>query len=174
MAVASLRQQYLETINTIHGSALTHLLLKDCWPLNGDEIADLVRYCPNLEQLGLAVHGMHHQYVRLFLPLMPKLKALRILTNEHLVEYLQAFSSEERMKAMGHDIGNVGNEVAQIVGIGDYVYKIGPLVQDVNEHGSIVWRREVTLGTREDALKWDIYRLDCLDIDVDPMPAFSP
>lgn len=108
------------------------------------------------------------------MPLMLKLKALRILPNEHLAENLRAFSHEERMTSMGQDIGNVGNVVTQIIGVGDFVYKFGRLVEDMNQDGSSFWRREVTWGSRDDALRWDIWRLDCLDIDVDPIAEFSP
>lgn len=174
LETASLRQRFLETINTFHGSALTHLLLRDCWPLSGEEISDLVRYCPNLEQLGLAVHGVHHECVRLFMPFLRKLKALRLLSNDFLNEHLRLYSHEDRMATMGQDLGNQPNESAKIVGVGDFVYKLGRLVEEIKEDGSTVFRREVTFGTKEDAMKWDIWRLDCLDIDVDPIMTSSP
>lgn len=172
LETASLRQRGLETINTFHGSGLRHLLLVDCWPLNGDEVASLVRHCPNLEQLGLAVHGLHHECIRLFMPFLVKLKALRLLSNDFLVEHLRIYSHEGRMDAMSRDL--VSNTVPKIVGIGDFVYKLGGLFEMLNEDGSFSLRREISFGTRKDALEWDIWRLDCLDLDVDPILPFSP
>jgi hypothetical protein len=168
LEAVSLRQRGLETINQFHGSALTHLLLRDCWPLSGDEISELVRHCPNLEQLGLAVLGVDHHGLRLFMPFLRKLKALRLLSNEHLIEHLRIFSHEERMQLISHDLGNA-TMTPKIIGIGEFVYKLGGLVEEMKEDGSVGTHREVTFGTREDALKWDIWRLDSLDIDSDPI-----
>lgn len=73
------------------------------------------------------------------------------------------------MDAIGRDLGKAFNTTARIFGVGDTVYKVGGLIEDINENGLLEWRREVTFGTREDALKWDIWRLDCLDISADPI-----
>lgn len=48
---SALGKQYLYALTRHHGSTLKHLLLSDQWLLSEDELSELVRYCPNLEQL---------------------------------------------------------------------------------------------------------------------------
>ena len=59
----ALGQQYLYAITRYHGSSMKHLLLSDQWPLGQDEISDLVRFCPNLEQLGTYPNNPAHVHL---------------------------------------------------------------------------------------------------------------
>ena len=80
-AVARLGNDYLDAIMTFHGPSLRHLLLLPQWRLSAYNLARLVRSCPNLEQLGLGTETSDYHMLRLLLPFLAKLYALRILDN---------------------------------------------------------------------------------------------
>ncbi|PGH03406.1 hypothetical protein AJ79_07372 [Helicocarpus griseus UAMH5409] len=74
-----LRDAFIQTIVSTHGSRLRHLLLPSRWPLPVQVIARLVRSCPNLEQLALATDISNMDSLSLVLPFLRKLVALRLL-----------------------------------------------------------------------------------------------
>ena len=80
-AVVRLGKDYLDNIITFHGPNLRHLLLLPQWRLSAYNLARLVRGCPNLEQLGLGTETPDYNMLRLLLPFLPKLYAVRILDN---------------------------------------------------------------------------------------------
>ena len=79
--VMALKEDYIETITKKHGRTLKHLLLLPQWRLTDDDIALIVRNCPNLEQLGIGAEYCNFQHLRLFVPFLTKLTALRILSS---------------------------------------------------------------------------------------------
>lgn len=74
-----LQHEYLETITKFHGAKLRHLLLLPQWRLSKEELVKLVRSCPKLEQLGLALKVSSYNMLRLLIPFLPKLYAVRLL-----------------------------------------------------------------------------------------------
>lgn len=75
----SLRDSYLNNIITNHAPALRHLLLPSRWAIPASLLARLVHTCPNLEQLALATELPSMETLRLLLPCLRKLMAVRLL-----------------------------------------------------------------------------------------------
>ncbi|PGH27652.1 hypothetical protein AJ80_00665 [Polytolypa hystricis UAMH7299] len=76
---AAIRDGYLQSVMTVQGPRMRHLLLPSHWPLSAPTIARLVRSCPNLEQLALATDLTSFDTVGILIPFLRKLAALRIL-----------------------------------------------------------------------------------------------
>lgn len=167
-------REYLYALTRFHGQTLKHLLLRDQWALTPDEVAELVRYCPNLEQLGLALNFNNHRTMRLLLPFLPKLKVFRILHNEWLSSNTYTLTHEERVEKMSADLWKCGAHQLQWMGIADTVYKVGRNYQAVKDDGTTEWKREVTVVPREEVQHIEIFFLDVLDIDAEPIAPFSP
>lgn len=79
--MSRLGRSYLDTIFKHHGSSLRHLLLMPQWRLSVEDLARLVHSCPNLEQVGLGLEEANFNMLRLLIPFLPKLYAIRILDN---------------------------------------------------------------------------------------------
>lgn len=82
MSLAShiaLRDAHINTITTVHGPKLRHLLLPSRWALPAPMIARLVHSCPNLEQLALATDLSSFDTLGLLIPFLRKLAAIRLL-----------------------------------------------------------------------------------------------
>ena len=79
--VMALKDDYIETITKCHGSTLKHLLLLPQWRLTDEDIALIVHHCPNLEQLGIGAEFSNFQRLRLLVPFLKNLTALRILSS---------------------------------------------------------------------------------------------
>ncbi|KAF2165240.1 hypothetical protein M409DRAFT_67488 [Zasmidium cellare ATCC 36951] len=171
---AALGPEYLYTITRYHGDTLKHLLLSDHWWLSNDDVVDIVRYCPNLEQLGLAINTPDHNILRLMMPFLPNLQVVRVLHNEHLTQHLRMVSHEERMWEMGNEAAQRPHQNMKMIGLGEHFYKVGKLVELLRENGAVERRREMSMVGKEEAMKYEIWRLDCLDISVDPIAKWDP
>lgn len=167
----ALGKDYLSAITRQHGSTMKHLLLSDQWPLVQDEISDLVRYCPNLEQLGLAIGNSGLEILRILVPFLPKLHTIRILANEWSNEFWQRWTMEQHRQEMEVRLEKAGAHHIRYFGIGDNVFHAGGSYQD-QETGE--WRRDVKEITREDVKHIEIFGLDALDISLEPIAPFSP
>ncbi|KAK6393594.1 hypothetical protein LTR65_002466 [Meristemomyces frigidus] len=172
--MAQLGKEYLYVLTRHHGQSLKHLLLRDQWAFGAEDVGDLVRYCPNLEQLGLSLSSSNHAVMRLLMPFLPKLRAMRILYNEWLAENMRVVSHEDRMAGMSAELWRPGAECLEWIGIADAVYKVGKNYRAVQADGTSEWRREVTLASRADVQHIEIWGLDVLDIGADPILPFSP
>ncbi|KAK5117781.1 hypothetical protein LTR85_008756 [Meristemomyces frigidus] len=172
--MAQLGKEYLYVLTRHHGQTLKHLLLHDQWAFGPEDVGDLVRYCPNLEQLGLALNSSNHATMRLLMPFLPKLKAVRILHNEWLAEHMRVISHEDRLAGMSADLWKAGAQQLEWIGIADAVYKCGKNYQAAKADGTTEWRREVTMASRADVQHVEIWSLDVLDISADPIAPFSP
>ena len=123
---AALGKQYLYALTRHHGSSLKHLLLSDQWQLDHEDLGDLVRYCPNLEQLGLAVHQPSHlDTVRLLLPFLPKLRALRLLGNEALMTRCNEQPAGNELEGIGLWVEKMNAPLIHWIGIGESIFHIG-------------------------------------------------
>lgn len=80
-SVMALKDDYIETITKYHGRTIKHLLLLPQWRLTDDDIALIVRQCPHLEQLGIGADYSNFQHLRLLVPFLKNLTAIRILGN---------------------------------------------------------------------------------------------
>jgi hypothetical protein len=168
----ALRKDYLGGITQFHGRTLRILLLRDIWALDREDVANLVRLCPNLEQLGLAVKDADHAVLKIFMPFLGKLKALRILLGDALIEHMRSTTHEERMAEMSAALVRPPVPLIEVIGLGDgdVMYKVGRIVKTHMTNGRTDIRREVSLTDSSEAQKWEIWRMDCLDLGVDPAP----
>jgi len=139
-----------------------------------NELGDLVRFCPNLEQLGLATNAANHNTLRLLIPFLPKLKAIRLLANESLNEHLRVAPDEKRMAGMSVDLWRTGVNALKWVGVGDFIYRAGESYTVTKDDGSTQGRRKVTKASLNDVKDIELWRMDSLDIDVDPVAPFDP
>jgi hypothetical protein len=82
LASLALRDLYLDNICNVCGPTLKHLILPARWPLSNDITARLIRACPNLTQLAVALECLsspHMQTLRLLMPFLNHLWAIRLL-----------------------------------------------------------------------------------------------
>ncbi len=79
--IMDLKDGYIEAITKNHGRTLKHLLLLPQWRLTDDDIALIVRQCPNLEQLGIGAEFSNFEPLRLLVPFLRNLTAIRILSS---------------------------------------------------------------------------------------------
>lgn len=93
----SIKDEYLENLARYHGNSLRHLLLMPQWRLSADNIALIVSHCPNLEQLGLGVEFANLSSLRLLIPFLENLTALRLLDNP------EDRSFAEKMRVVNHE-----------------------------------------------------------------------
>lgn len=169
-AVISLKDEYLDAIIKHHGSTLRHLLLMPCWRLSSDEIAVLVRYCPNLEQLGMGAEVGELPNLRLLVPFLPKLTAFRILDNPDD----PAFS--DKMRELDMDEGHqekLSNSTQSSdwtikwLSLGDLLFEIGELEEHLvdSDEGPIkVSKRRVWKRPFSAAKHVEIFGLDSLEV----------
>lgn len=169
-ATMTLGKQYLYALTRFHGASLKILLLSDQWVLGEDDISELVRYCPNLEQLGLGMQSAKLCTLRLFLPFLEKLQALRLFGNEFTDEMLRTVGSGRGPQDMGDHMEQSGAKNFRWLGLGDRVFKVCGRVR--GEDGT--WSREVKEVSTSEAQHVEIWGLDCLDISADPVAPFSP
>lgn len=169
-AAISLKDEYIEAIIKNHGPTLRHLLLMPCWRLTSDEIAVIVRHCPNLEQLGIGVEFCDFPNLRLLVPFLPRLTAFRILDNPDDA----AFS--DKMKELdenGHHQERIGTSTQSSdwsikwLALGDLLFEIGDLEEHLvdSDEGPIkVSRRRVWKRPFSAVQHVEIFGLDSLAV----------
>jgi len=165
-SILALKDLYLENITTAHGATLRHLLLPPQWRLSNDDIARIVRQCPNLEQLAIGFEMEQFKHMRLLVPFLSKLTALRMLGNPDDPGFMDKMRELDRQGLHEEKIGEetVNREWSRLrwieMGDGDMLFEIGKRYQ--TEGGQ--WRREVKRRSREDVQGLEVWGLDCLDI----------
>lgn len=169
----ALGKEYLHVIGRFHGATLKHLLLSDLWAVNQEDFADLVSHCTQLEQLGIATDNAEHDSFRLLMPFLPNLRCLRILENDHLKHHFATYTHEQRMWVMSTELGKRPPKNLEFICLGDFCYKIGGPTEVMQEDGTIVPGREITLVDKSEAMKYEIWHLDVLDISADPIAPFT-
>ena len=164
-----LMDDYLETIVKNHGSTLRHLLLVSQWRLTADQIALIIRNCPNLEQLGLGVEFVDFRHLRLLVPFLPKLKAIRLLDNPDD----RSFGDKIRAKNDGTHEREIGNEVLdgernvlKYVELAGLVFELGrvKLQEPLARNGKKKYRRDVWKRSPDLVRDIDIWGMDTLEI----------
>ncbi|KAL8993700.1 MAG: hypothetical protein Q9169_006147 [Polycauliona sp. 2 TL-2023] len=170
---SSLRDDTIEAIAQNHSQTLRHLLLPPQWRLTSDNIALIVRNCPNLEQLGFGAEVDRFEDMWLLMPCCPKLTAVRVLDNPD--------SGDFRDKM--HELDEEGRHEKQIGGatsisewgrvrwieLADLVFELGrvELVEDEEEEeeqGKIKYRRKVGKRDLEAVKDVAIWTMDSMDV----------
>ena len=131
----SLSKLYIDVIAKNHGATLRHLLLSAQWALTQEELARLVRGCPNLEQVGFSLEKSGLDLLYLLLPFLKKIHAIRMLDNPAsdrsalLADVNAALDNPEFVANSSCDGWEDDNMSLKFVGItDDLVVEVGPLV----------------------------------------------
>ena len=167
-AVATLKDQYIEVLIKNHGSTLRHLLLVPQWRLNSDDIARIVKGCPNLEQLAIGVEFDQFNSLRLLIPFLPKLTALRLLANPDDPTFEDKMRDLDKSGVHEEKIGN--HSVNQASGsmkwmeLAGILFHIGETKFDKNQDGRSTYKQVVTKRNREEVEDVDIWAMDSLNI----------
>ena len=166
--IQSLKEDYLSAITKKHGSTLQHLLLPPQWRLTDDDIALIVRSCPNLTQLAFGAEFHNFKNLRLMVPFLRDLTALRLLgspddnTFTNKMRELDEIGMHE--KHIGDDTTNRDYDRLKWMEVGaeDQIFEIGKLVP--RGEGKHARRREVWKRPLEAVMDVDIWKMDCLEI----------
>jgi hypothetical protein len=154
---------YLDAFTQYHGASLQHLLLSSHWKLNETDISNLIRCCPNLTQLGLALASSQISTLRLLLPFLDKLYAFRILAHDDPVFP----SDQEIIDDVGRNVYRANAGKLRWVGDHDRVFRLGGVYQRQLEGGGWEEMRRVERVAVESVAHVEIWRLDCLDVLAD-------
>lgn len=166
--VASLKDQYIEALTRNHGSTLKHLLLMPQWRLDSDDIATIVKNCPNLEQLGFGVEFSQFNHLRLLVPFLPKLIAIRLLANpddstfEDMMRETDVNGRHE--EKIGNHSVNQAHSPLMWMELAGLLFHIDKTEHYTGEDGRPSYRRSVTKKPREAAQNIDIWAMDSLDV----------
>ncbi|KAK8188752.1 uncharacterized protein BKA78DRAFT_157989 [Phyllosticta capitalensis] len=128
---ATIAADYLAAITRHLGHNLRHLLLSDQWLLTPSSLNSLLRACPLLEQLGVAMEEKNPAAVRAALRHTPKLWALRLLVHAPGVmpgmDGLDAAASALGERILGNELRRREWDGVRWLGIADMVFECGGL-----------------------------------------------
>jgi hypothetical protein len=171
---------YIAALTSHHGPTLRILLLSDQWTLGDDVIKLIVRSCPNLEQLGIAIEGPHFATCRQIGAQLPKLQAVRVLhpggVEDRIVESMVAgmMTRDEWMQMSNRSMDAIAREVwkdgwrnVKYFGLGMQFFEFGKVVRlsEEGEEGERAMRRIVKPLRWEDIKqKCEIFGMDSQDI----------
>lgn len=152
----TLRDLYLDSICGVCGPTLKHLILPARWLLSTAITARLIRSCPNLTQLSAAIECRDLDVLRILVPFLSNLWAIRVLapfpdvdadfrdrdgsSNKQLpprnaAEDLAACQQPERVdREIENTLGSAVTDLPKLryVGVGDRVWEAGPgVVEEV-------------------------------------------
>ncbi|KAI9799890.1 MAG: hypothetical protein M1833_003812 [Piccolia ochrophora] len=167
----ALGRDYIDGICVNHGQTLKRLLLSDQWKLGQAELAQLVRRCPNLEQLGLGVAEGNLDLFGLLVPFLPKLMALRILDsdkeNEGIRQLIAEMDGKIQPKRTHCEWRKDEFKSLRFVGLQDRIIKVGDSMQSDELDSSCEMPVELTSVnwvTRDAVKHIEIWAMDCMDL----------
>lgn len=173
--IVALKEDYLEAIVKHHGRTLKHLLLLPQWRLTDDDIALIVRQCPNLEQMGLGVEFTNFKHLRLLLPFLSNLTVFRLLGNPDDATFVNQMRDLDKFGLHEDKIGEetVNNEWSRLrymeLGADDMIFEVGNriLIEEVNGEatfGKPVYRRAVKKTPWKAIHDIDIWKMDSMEL----------
>ena len=172
------RDACIDTIISNHGSTVKHLILPDRWPLPSKVVARLFRGCPNLTQLAIALEISSFSELRMLLPFLKKIRAVRLLMPTTGSEaQQQKFGSIVEEEDEVHE-EHIGTETAEdfpnlkYVGMDWKVWELGghyqKTIKVVNEDGEeeerVVHRRRAKRVDMEVVKDVEIWKMDSLEV----------
>lgn len=166
--VMALKDDYIDTITKKHGHTLKHLLLLPQWRLTDDDIATVVRNCPNLEQLGIGAEFSSFQHLRLLVPFLSKLTALRILTSPDDSGFVNKMRELDDQglheKRLSEETGRWNLSKLQYIELGaeDLIFELAK--QEVGQGRKTGWRMAVKKKAWEEVKDVAIWAMDCHEI----------
>jgi hypothetical protein len=169
----ALTRVYLQALTQIQGASLRILLLSDEFELSKEQLGNVVRCCPNLEQFGFGLDDPDHNLVRILMPFLTKLQCMRILDNDQSQEHMRVVSDEDRMMTISTAVARAGNTSVKYVGVAQTLYRIGGMIEYLTEDGTPEMRRIITRADLAEVQKYALWGSDCLDIAADEYGPFS-
>ena len=166
--IMSLKDDYIETITKKHGPSLKHLLLLPQWRLTDDDIGLIVRNCPNIEQLGIGAEFSNFQHLRLLVPFLKRLTALRILSSPEDSTFVNKM---REMDERGMHEKRLSEETARWnltrlryieLGAEDLIFEIGK--REVGKGGRLGWKNVIKKKAWEEVRDVSIWAMDCHEI----------
>ncbi|KAL8712096.1 MAG: hypothetical protein Q9220_003530 [cf. Caloplaca sp. 1 TL-2023] len=168
-AADNLRDEHVEAITRNHGQTLRHLLLPPQWRLTSDNIALIIRQCPNLEQLGFGADFDKFTNMRLLMPFLPKVTAIRILDNPDSSDFrdkMHEIDDGRHEKAIGSSTSAREWSKIRWMQLADLLFEAGEveLMEDPDQPGKMAHRRHVQKQSLEAVKDVAIWRMDSLDV----------
>lgn len=163
--ITSLKNDYIEAITKNNGRTLKHLLLLPQWRLTDDDIALIVRQCPNLEQLGIGAEYSNFQHLRLLVPFLKNLTAIRILSNPDDTNFVNKMREMDgrgmHEKKLSEETAKWDTSKLQYMELGgeDLIFEIGK-----REGGKAGWKKIVKKKAWEEVKDVDIWAMDSHEI----------
>ncbi len=172
--IVSLKDDYIEAITQYHGKTLRHLLLLPQWRLTDEDIATIVRQCPNLEQLGIGADFSNFKNLRLLVPFLSNLTSMRLLGNPDDASFVNKMREMDDLGIHEEKIGEetVNGQWSKLswmeLGADDLIFEVGKRESGKRElrerDGRTGWRRKVAKRPFKMVEGIDIWRMDSLDI----------
>lgn len=183
-SIITLKEDYLNVITRHHGHTLKHLLLLPQWRLTDDDIARIVRQCPNLEQMGIGVEFDNFRQLRLLVPFLPNLTVIRLLGSPDDTTFIDKM---RELDAQGLHEDKIGEETVNRewsclrymeLGSDDMIFEIGnrelmekqdgggwiPCTNIGWAQGKGVLRRSARKKKREDVKDIALWKMDSLEL----------
>ena len=144
-----LRDVYFNQICDLAGPTLKHLIFPARWGLNVNQMARLIRSCPNLTQLSCFFDCTKFEMLRMLVPFLTKLVAIRLIVPEQCSTLgegkawlSKSDDEEEQERKMRRELANGDFKNLRYVGLGRWIWEIGGLervsekvpVEDSGEH----------------------------------------
>ena len=164
-SVMALKDDYIEAITKYHGRTLKQLLLLPQWRLTNDDIALIVRQCPNIEQLGIGAEFSNFQHLRLLVPFLKNLMALRILSSPDDSTFVNKMRDMDdrgmHEKRLSEETARWNLSKLRYMELGgeDLIFEIGK-----QEGGKAGWKKVVKKKAWEEVRDVAIWALDCHEI----------
>lgn len=183
-----LKELYFDQICEQAGPTLKHLIFPARWGLSIHQMARLIRSCPNLTQLSCYFDCVKFEMLRMLVPFLSKLWAIRLIVPDsppgelncregvgqwtHLMNDIEHHERKMRIELAKGDFQQLkyvglGKNIWEVQGIEEVVEKVPVEVED---DGSPVYRDEVVLRrtlkrlTEEDVRHVEIWSYDTLDV----------
>ncbi|KAL8949847.1 MAG: hypothetical protein Q9222_004087 [Ikaeria aurantiellina] len=168
-AVDNLRDEHIEAITRNHGQTLRHLLLPPQWRLTSDNIALIIRHCPNLEQVGFGADFDKFSDMRLLMPFLPKVNAIRILDNPDCSEFrdkMHEMDDGRHEKHIGSSTSAREWSKIRYMQLADLLFEAGKveLMEDPEQPGKMAYRRRAWKQSLEAVKDVAIWKMDSLDV----------
>ncbi|KAL8692636.1 MAG: hypothetical protein Q9218_002369 [Villophora microphyllina] len=169
LSLDNLRDDHIEAIIQNHGQTLRHLLLPPQWRLTSDNIALIVRNCPNLEQLGFGADFDKFSNLKLLMPFLPKIFAVRLLDSPDNSEFrnkMHELDDGRHEKQIGGSTSAREWSKIRWMELADLLFEAGKVepIEDPDAPGKMSYRRSVRKRDREAVKDVAIWKMDSFDI----------
>lgn len=168
----SIASEFLAGLSAQHGHSLRILLLSNEWKFSKEAVVNLTKFCPQLEQLGLAIDGPQFEAARVFLLNVPKLWAFRILEDlgmhgtmiEMKARELGDIYGKTQEEVMGRELGRPEYASIRYFGLAAHCFELGKVIE--GKIGDAVIKRRIVKVLTWDEIKTkaEIFGMDSLDV----------